>query len=128
MPELINREALELMLEGIVRNVTNAKMKHLEYEIELLKRAKSIKPVMSVEEAAGYACKSVHTIRQWAKNGIVPYFREGKNIYFNTDDINDYLTKIRFASQEEIDIEAESRIKKLSTNRKHNDKIRTKQH
>ena len=72
------------------------------------KGASEVEPfVLNIEEVAERLGVTRQTIYTWTRKRIIPYYKVGKKICFNKDDIMEYLKNYRAKSINEI--EAESR-------------------
>lgn len=63
--------------------------------------------VLNIEDVAERLGVTRQTIYTWTRKRIIPYYKVGKKICFNKDDIMEYLKNYRAKSINEI--EAESR-------------------
>ena len=99
MLEIINQQALHLVIKDMVAEEVNRKTSILQSEIELLKN--NDKKVLTVEEAADYMGLSVRTIRELISKKVLPCSKVGKRNYIRTVDLTGYLLSAWHASDEE---------------------------
>lgn len=73
---------------------------------------------MDVSEAQKYipGHPAVQTIYGWTSNNMIPYHKVGKRIYFVKSELDAWLSKEQYKSQEDLRKEAEEYV----NNRKNN--------
>jgi len=102
-PQILNIELLNEFISSQVDSVVSLRLKDLQLELELLKKATLTKEVMTLEETAKYMGKSRFTVRELCKKEKLAYYRDGKRLYFKTTDINQFLLKGRVLSADETE-------------------------
>ena len=72
------------------------------------------KPIMSVDELAVYLDLSPSYIRKMTHNREIPYYKpNGKKLYFNKEEIDEWVLSSRVMTNEELRREARKRVKSL---------------
>jgi excisionase family DNA binding protein len=92
MIDIINTAALKDYIHQAVNEVVNIRTRELRLEMEQIKREKTTKDLLTLDEAAEYLNRSTRYLRDRLREGILPGYRDGKKIYFRTMDLNELIT------------------------------------
>lgn len=70
--------------------------------------------VFDITAAAKYLSLSKSTLYQHSFQRRIPHYKQGKRIYFRKDDLDQWITKGRVKTHEEIEAEADAYIARKS--------------
>jgi excisionase family DNA binding protein len=70
---------------------------HTESTIDLQASAEDFETPLSAQEAASLLGIHVNTLRRWAREGRIPYYRIGRRIAFRVSDLNRWLVTSCYA-------------------------------
>ena len=74
------------------------------------------KKLLKSDEAAAYLGFSLSHLRKLMMRREIPMYKpNGKTCFFDTDDLDAYLHRIRIASQDEIEAEAQRRLQDMNS-------------
>jgi excisionase family DNA binding protein len=93
--EFVNTQAIEEYINRTVVTVVNIRTSELRNEIELLKKQKTTKELMTLDEASEYLGKAKSTLKAKVRNNEIKYYRDGKRLYFKTIDLNNFVLNNR---------------------------------
>jgi len=90
--DIINTTALKDYIHTTVNEIVAIRTRELRLEMEQIKREKTTKDLLTLDEAAEYLNRSTRYLRDRLREGILPGYRDGKKIYFRTMDLNELIT------------------------------------
>lgn len=76
--------------------------------------ALSQKTILTIDELSDYLGLTPNYIRKLTHNKEIPYYKPmGKKLYFNREEIDDWILSSRVTTAEELRAEARKRIKRF---------------
>lgn len=104
------RALLKEILEPIIDDCVTRSMD--KYITSLNNAKPSDSKVMDLSEAAQYLKVSKVTVYGYVHNRLFPYYKHGKRLYFRKEDIDQWISKSRRKSYDEINEEATAYLSK----------------
>lgn len=65
--------------------------------------------ILFVEDAAYYLGLSKQTVYSYTSQGLIPFYKRAKKIYFKQSELKEWLERGRYKTQDEINKEASDR-------------------
>lgn len=100
-------ESLGSLIDKITTEIVEGIVKELRsYRAPEGKQTEPVKKYLTLEEASNYLGLSKKTLYQFTHKKTIPYYKPNRNIYFNVEDLDKWITQHRISSEEEVELEA----------------------